>query len=347
MSKIRLLQSLGSKGGGGAESFFMRLANSLHKEKSVEQHLLVRPNKYREAFYQQYSIPYLQAGFGSSYLDLKTHLAFRRAIKALNPNIVMTWMNRATAFCPNPKKKNFQHIARLGGYYNLKYYKNCDYLVANTPMIVDYLIQQGWPKNKAHYIPNFVPENIEKPYNPSDFSLSKDQPIILAAGRLHINKGFDILIKSIAKIPTGHLLLAGDGPLRQDLVALVNSLNLNDRVTFLGWREDTQSLLATAHIFVCPSRHEPLGNVVLEAWASKTPVIAAKSHGPSMLIDHEISGLLFDIDNVADLAFQLNSLLKKKKYAKNLALEGTKSFQKYFSQKIVTKQYINFFNDII
>lgn len=345
MAKIKLIQALGSKGGGGAESFFTHLAGAFQKE--VDQKLLVRPNKAREIFYKENSIPYKRAPFGNPLLDIKTRLNYKKLIRDFQPDIIMTWMSRATILCPKAKGKNFLHVARLGGYYDLKYYKNCDYLVGNTPMIVNYLIKQGWPKERAYYIPNFALENKKKPYTRKALSLKTQEPIFLAVGRLHTNKGFDVLIKAMKNIPEGHLFIAGEGPLRHELEVLSSSLNLKNRITFLGWREDIQELMVTANIFICPSRHEPLGNVVLEAWAGKTPVIASKSHGPSMLIKHDSSGFLFDIDNVDDLTKHMNLLIKDDKKSKDFVKEGLKTFEKYFSKKVVTKQYINFYKNIL
>ena len=70
------------------------------------------------------------------------------------------------------------------------------------------------------------------------------------------------------------------------------ALGIAERVRFLGWRDDVPALLAAADILVCPSRHEPLGNVVIEAWAAGVPVVATASDGPAGLIDDGESGLL-------------------------------------------------------
>src|SRR3546814_2771750 len=63
------------------------------------------------------------------------------------------------------------------------------------------------------------------------------------------------------------LWLAGEGPRRRALMQQAARLGLGDRVRFLGWRDDVAALLRAADVFLCPSRHEPLGNVVIEAWA--------------------------------------------------------------------------------
>ena len=65
-------------------------------------------------------------------------------------------MNRASSMMSGLLNVNAIKVGRLGGYYNLKYYVHCDYLVANTPDIKEYIISEGWDKNKVVYIPNFA-----------------------------------------------------------------------------------------------------------------------------------------------------------------------------------------------
>ena len=67
-------------------------------------------------------------------------------------------------------------------------------------------------------------------------------------------------------------------------------LGIADRVSFLGWREDVPELLANADFLVCPSLHEPLGNVVIEAWSAGLPVVATASDGPAGLIETGSAG---------------------------------------------------------
>ena len=73
---------------------------------------------------------------------------------------------------------------------------------------------------------------------------------------------------------------------------LAARLGIADRVRFLGWREDVPRLLARADLLVCPSLHEPLGNVVIEAWSAGLPVVATASDGPAGLIEDGVSGIL-------------------------------------------------------
>ena len=170
---------------------------------------------------------------------------------------------------------------------------------------------------------------------------------LIAAGRLHENKGFDILIKSIVNIKYVYLSIAGDGPLKNYLINLSRKLGVSDRVNFLGWRNDLHDIFGESDIFVCPSRHEPLGNVILEAWANKIPVIAASSQGPKELISNNLNGILFPIDNVSLLSKAIVDLVSDQKKIEKLIDNGYLSYKEYFSKEVVTKQYFNFLQRIV
>ncbi len=186
----------------------------------------------------------------------------------------------------------FVHVGRLGGYYDLKYYRGCDHLIANTRDIVAYVVRHGWPAERVHYLPNFVTGQTAPPLPRASLATPDDAPLALALGRLHRNKGFDVLIEAVAKVPRLHLWLAGEGDERPVLEGLARTLAVEDRVHFLGWRDDVAALLAACDVLVSSSRHEPLGNVVIEAWAAGVPVVATASEGPRALIRDGENGLI-------------------------------------------------------
>ena len=164
--------------------------------------------------------------------------------------------------------------------------------MCNTEDLRTYAIAQGWSPGRVHYVPNFVSAERVVPISRATFGTPSDVPVVVAAGRLHPNKGFDVLLDAMAQVPKAHLWLAGSGPLDSALKAQAGQLGIADRVHFLGWRGDAISLIAAADVLVCSSRLEPLGNVVLEGWAQGTPVVAAAAKGPDSLIDEGESGLL-------------------------------------------------------
>ena len=135
-------------------------------------------------------------------------------------------------------------------------------------------MQEGWPAERVHYLPNFAELAPAPPVPRASLDTPADAPLAIALGRLHPNKGFDVLLDAVAKVPGLYLWLAGEGAQRAALRRQAASLGIDDRVRFLGWREDVGALLAAADMLVCSSRHEPLGNAIIEAWAAGKPVVA-------------------------------------------------------------------------
>src|SRR6185295_10481145 len=133
--------------------------------------------------------------------------------------------------------------------------------------------------------------------------------LLLALSRLHEKKGLDVLLAALRDLPQCVAWLAGDGPLQKDLELLAERLGVADRVRFLGWRTDRGALLRAADVCVLPSRWEPFGTVMLEAWAAGTPLIAAASQGPSALIDDGGNGLLVPVDDAPALVAAIRRVM--------------------------------------
>ena len=338
----RLLQVMAGARNGGAELFFSRLAIAL-SEIEYSQKVVIRKNKERFQQLKESDVDVKEMRFGGP-LDFLTSYKLRKLAADYQPEVVLTWMTRATQKLP---KGAFKHVARLGGYYNLQKYRKCDYLIGNTQTIINYMTQHGWPSDKIIYIPNFVDERKGSPLERSMFDTPTGFPIILALGRFHKNKGFDVLLEALASIPDVFLWLAGDGAQKQTLMRIADNLKISNRVRFLGWRSDTANLLAAADALICPSRHEPLGNVILEAWAQGKPVIAAASDGPKELITSGKNGFLCAIDNPTNLADKVKMLLADANLAEELVSEGRQTYERNFSKKIIVKQYTDFFDKLV
>lgn len=326
---------------GGAEAFFVRLAIALNRT-GLDQKVVIRKNPARAALLRNGEVEPIELPFGGR-MDFSTTRALKREIKDFQPDVVLTWMNRATSMCP---KGDFIHAARLGGYYDLKYYAECDHLIGNTQDIVEYLVEHDWPADMAHYLPNFVFDEDAEPLSRRDFYTPNDVPLIVALGRLHENKAFDVLLSALARVPNAYLWLAGDGPLKEELQKQAEVLGIKPRVRFLGWRDDTAALLQTADLFVCPSRHEPLGNVVIEAWAQGLPVVAADSMGPGTLIENMESGVLVPVDDEILMARAIRGVLDDENLSRRIAENGYQTYQDNFTEARVVEQYLEFFKKV-
>ena len=144
---------------------------------------------------------------------------------------------------------------------------------------------------------------------------------------------------------TGCGWLAGSGPEEDALKARAAALGVIDRIRFLGWRDDIAALLAAADILVCPSRHEPLGNVVIEAWAHRVPVVACASQGPSHLIDDGETGLLVPIDDASGLGRAIGEAGKAATAAR-LMSAGEQVYLKHYTEAAVVDRYLQFLRSL-
>ncbi|MFZ1991348.1 MAG: glycosyltransferase [Alphaproteobacteria bacterium] len=339
---MRVMQVLGSAAQGGAEAFFERLVLALHHA-GVKQHVLIRPFPEREAILRAEGLEPALAPFGGIF-DFQTPGIFRREIAKFRPDIVFTWLSRASAAAPKGK---FAHVARMGGYYDLKYYRSADHLIGNTEDIRDYLVAKGWPAERAHYVPNFVDGSEAEPEPRAQHHTPEDVPLVLALGRLHENKAFDVLLRAFRAVPRAHLWIAGTGPEHDKLLALAEAQGIKDRVHFLGWRRDVAKLFAACDVFVCPSRHEPLGNVVLEAFAHRRPVVAARSQGPSMLIEDGKSGLLVPVDDPSALAAALTRMIDDADLRARCTVAAREIWRTKYSEDVVVRRYLELFQSFL
>jgi glycosyltransferase involved in cell wall biosynthesis len=299
---MTVLHLLGSPGDGGAETYFLDLVRALHQD-GLSQAAAIHANAAREAALREIGVPVSVLPYDAPF-DFRTGPAIRRLAAELPAGVLLQWMNRAGRVVP--RKGPWKRIGRLGGYYDLKYYRGADLLVANTRDILAHIVAKGWPAERAVYVPNFAePAGNDAPVSRASLDTPEGVPLLLAMGRLHKVKAHDVALAALAKVPEAWLWIAGAGPLEHSLKALAERLGVADRVRFLGWRRDASALYRAADLCVFPSRYEPLGNTVIQAWAHGTPIVAAASQGPGVLIRDGEDGLLAEVDDVEGLAAQI------------------------------------------
>ena len=151
---------------------------------------------------------------------------------------------------------------------------------------------------------------------------------VLALGRVVEKKGFDLLIRAFARIAAGQpevvLAIGGDGPALPALQSLVEELDIAERVCFLGRlsRDEVAVAMDHAEIFVMPSRLEPFGIVVLEAWRAGRAVIATSRGGAPEFVEDGSTGLLVDPFDTAALGAAMDRLLGEPGLGKALGRAG-------------------------
>jgi glycosyltransferase involved in cell wall biosynthesis len=143
-------------------------------------------------------------------------------------------------------------------------------------------------------------------------ALGFDGPVVLAVGGLISRKGFDLLLNAIATVDRAcTLVICGDGPARDALVAQAGALGIASKVHFAGQvpRAAMPRYFAAADVFVHPARLEAAGNVVLEALASECGVVITNAGGPGEFVRDGDNGLVVPVDDADGLAAAIRSLL--------------------------------------
>lgn len=338
---MSVLHLLGTAGEGGAETYFVELVAAL-KRAGVTEAAAIRAHQGRAARLRAEGLPVAILRFGGP-LDPFTKPAAARFARRTGTRLALAWMNRAARHTP---KGPWARIGRLGGYYNLKYYKGFDHLVANTEDIADWVVGQGWPAGRVSCIPNFaaVPAETAAAERAS-LDTPEDAPLLLAMGRLHEAKAHDVSLSALAELPDAYLWIAGVGPQEARLQGMAEALGVAHRVRFLGWRTDASALYRAADVCVFPSRYEPLGNVVIQAWAHGLPVVAAESQGPKALIEDGEDGLLVPIDDAPAVARGVRRVLTEPGLGERMAAAGLARVRREFSEAAVVAQWKALFAD--
>jgi glycosyltransferase involved in cell wall biosynthesis len=170
---------------------------------------------------------------------------------------------------------------------------------------------------------------------------------LLAMGRLHPNKAFDTLLAALSLLPVNfRLILAGSGDEENALRQQASAGGISNRVEFCGWQDDTAPLWGRADIFVCPSRHEPLGNVMQEAMANRVPIVATATDGTTLLLKHERSALVVPVDDSKAMAAAIQRYPQEPLLAQQCVEAAFTLWQAKYSKAAVVQQYKTFLQEI-
>ena len=151
----------------------------------------------------------------------------------------------------------------------------------------------------------------------------------------------------VARELPAQLVLVGDGPDRSAAEWLAHDLHINEKVHFMGKQERVNELLPLADLMVMPSELESFGLAALEAMACKVPSIATRVGGVPELIDDEVTGLLYPVGNVDDMAAGAVSLLKDRDRLNAMREAGRKTAQKRFCSSLVVPQYVKYYEKVL
>jgi len=329
---MRLLHVIAGAEVGGAETFAQDTIEAL-AGRGVEQVVVCRPWPRAVARYAAAGIPVEPMRFGwPDYL-----LGGRRRIRALarkfRADLVHAWMARAASFVPAGMPCPV--VGWFGDEYDLRHFATCDSFFGVTPAIVKHVAAHGVPPERVLLTNTFGTMPDSPAVDRAAFGVPDSAPLLLVLARLHTVKGIDTFLRALAMTPDLFAWIAGDGPERSAYELLCTQLGLGGRVRFLGWRNDRKALLAACDVVVLPSRYEPFGTVILEAWAMRRPLVATRADGARQYVTDNETGVLCEIDDVEGLADCLRRVTEDSKLRERLAEAGHRRYAAEFTREIV------------
>ena len=197
------------------------------------------------------------------------------------------------------------------------------------------------PHSKIHVVPNGVNYHafdglIDPAAVKAQYGIAPMAPTIFAAGRMSLQKGMDMLVEAVpmvlASYPETKFIISGSGPEKEHVVRVAQEIGATGSIIFLDSLPRPQyiDLMRAVDIVAVPSRNEPFGIVVLEAWAAGKPVVCTTAGGPREFVWHNVNGFLVDA-NPGGLAHGIGSLLADHEHCRALGANGRKACEDMFN----------------
>ncbi len=213
-------------------------------------------------------------------------------------------------------------------------YDGCRFTIGNSPSVIEHLARFAHiPRDRLRLVRGGIDVariDAAKQANKEELGLPHDVPIILWVGRLDPSKGLFQLVASfdaVQKKSKAHLVLVGDGQLREQLRHEIAKRNLQSSVHLLGSRNDVPSLLKIADLFVFPSMTEGLPNALLEAMAAGCAIVTTDVPGCRDLIENERTGLVVPYGDTQRLADAMLRLLNDARLARQFGSNAMQSVE--------------------
>lgn len=343
--RLRWLFVIPSLGGGGAERVLVQIAGELanigdevavitYEKSSRDVHKL--PSRIRRI---ETDLEALNPGIRA---NLKRYAALQAAIESASPDLIVSFLTHTNVLSViaarrlrvpviisdrvDPRRQAETRVWRL---LRRLTYPWADALVVQTQSVAEWARNMRWNR-RVLVVPNPVSQRLgdrspELPELPSRF--------VLGMGRLVPQKGFDLLLEAFRYIrdPEVHLVIAGEGPERDRLLAQARSLGVTSRVHLTGHVRDALAIMQRASVFALSSRFEGFPNVLLEAMSTGCAVVAFDCQsGPGEMIKHGEDGLLVPAESVSDLSAAIETLCSDEQMRLRVGHAASLSVRRFF-----------------
>ena len=229
----------------------------------------------------------------------------------------------------------------------------CRMEIGNSQSVIDHLHHEaGLPESWLLLVRGGVDlERFEraKPVQKSELGVKDSDRLLVWVGRLDPVKGLEDLLRALVIIQqrfASHLVLVGDGPERSRLERLITELDLADRVSLVGVRDDVPKILKACDVFVFPSHTEGMPNALLEAMASGCAIVCTDVPGNRDLITDDRTGLTVPARDSNALADAVMKLLGSRDLSDRLGTAASAVARESYDNRSVTARYLEIYDTI-
>jgi len=329
----------GLEKGGGAEAMLLKTLPYLESTENAVCVFKGRGDIGKELERRGVKVYYLDM---KGYWDLGVIKRYKKVVKDFRPDIQVNYLIHADIFGrifgkKYGVKKLVSYIRNMHNNFIYAFpdkitLKRVDFLLTNSRANLRFYREEyNFPKDKSACIPNGV-EMKDKPFEEKLKNLKKElglnnEFVITCVSRLHQQKNIDTLIRAGQILARENddfkILLIGDGKERGNLKKLARKLNMEDKIKFLGKREDVWEILNISNLFALPSSKEGMSNALLEAMAAGLPAVVSDIKENKELVGSGKNGYTFKVKDKSDLAQKIK-LLEQDKQKRTIMGEASK-----------------------
>ncbi len=335
----------------GLPFFFIVQPESPLHQKACEAELPVLPFKMRNEFDLPAILRLAWAMKRKKCLLAHFHDAHSAAVGSVAASLAKVPFRIITRRVDFPLKKNY--------FSRRKYMKNVDAIIAISEGVKKVLVEGGVDPENIEVISSgidfssFEEDSLalkSKDYLHREFSFAVDDYLVGIVAHLADHKGHQYLIQATKILkqqsPKIKTIIVGEGPLSLELNKQAKELNVEDIVFFLGFRKDIPKILSSLDLFVLSSYLEGMGSSILDAMASRLPVVATNVGGIPEVVIHGETGLLVPPRNPSALARAILMLYSNKTLASRLGQKGYELVHRKFSAEAMADKVVRLYERV-
>jgi glycosyltransferase involved in cell wall biosynthesis len=352
---------------GGAEKQVCLLASGLPRDVFDVHVVLLTRGGPREQALVDANIPYTLIGKKTKF-DPTAYFRLKRVLRKLRPDVVHTFLFAANSYgraaasalgvpviigserCVDPWK-TWRH-----GVIDRHLAKRSSAITTNSSGVRGFYVNRGIPAELFHVIPNGIemktPSGVSREEMAARLNIDPKRKWVGAVGRLWPQKQYRDLVWAGEMINTLRqddltLIIVGDGPQAGELMRYRDAISCENRIRFVGQRDDVHDLLPNLDAFWLASAYEGQSNALMEAMRAGLPCVVSDIPGNRDLITHDVTGVLVKLSDAADFARQTQHLWDTPELAQQLGHAAAEKIRTEFTTDQMIKRHCDLYESLL